>query len=700
MNLIQKGELVFVRLLLPLVLGIVAGLFLPPSFLLYHLTLGIAIILFCLLWLSVSFYNQFKLYLGRWKSGILVQFFVFIIGIVLSLSKSEKLIENHFANYKSQALVVIVNSEPKLGGDILRFVAKVKQGLNANKFSPQNGLIYIALKLEKGKSNFRYGDELLISGVNTEVEPPLNPYEFDYKKNLSYQGITHQAFIYKSQVRILSRRKENSIIGYALTLRKSMVHKYSQYIHNKEAGSVVSTLILGYKAELSRDVLNAYSKTGTMHVLSVSGMHVGIVFFILGKMLWFMGRTSKLRILRAIIIITLIWFYALITGFSPSVCRAALMLSMYVLGKAINRSSNSYNLVAISAFFLLLYNSYFLFDVGFQLSYLAVLGLIYFYPRIYNLFYVENWLGDKIWSYIALSLAAQLATFPLAMYYFHNFPVYFLISNLFIVLPVTGIMYLGIVFLFIPWDALLKPIGMLLEYGIDFMNKGLFYIEQLPLATYSSYFGFFYYLLIYLIIAGVILALQYKNKFLVYSSLAFISVFISYHSICSVLSFSNSGVTIYSLRKNTAFAFFDRGRAYVYSDLDSSDKTLAFSVHPAVQANASNSVYFQLNHLSPNNAVFTEGNFFKYKNWKMLIWNKDINEKLYSKRIMVDALILSGNPKVKLEDLLKVVGFKMLFIDGSNPDYKIRQWTSAAGKMSINFYVLKKNPAYTIPLDY
>jgi competence protein ComEC len=293
------------------------------------------------------------------------------------------------------------------------------------------------------------------------TSPPFNPHEFDYKSFLASRGIYQQLFTNDDQVKTLGRNKGNGFVQYALSLRQRMVEKYEHYIPDKEASAVASTLILGYKAELSSEVLSAYSQTGTTHVLSVSGMHVGLVFVVLNALLWFLNSTRKLRILRASIIILLIWAYALVTGFSPSVSRAALMLSFYVFGKALNRSSNSYNLVAISAVFLLIYNPFFLLDVGFQLSYLAVLGLIYFYPKFYHLLYVKNKLVDAVWSYVALSCAAQLATFPLAMFYFHQFPVYFLISNLFIVLPVTAIMYLGIAFLFIPWDVLLTPMGRL-----------------------------------------------------------------------------------------------------------------------------------------------------------------------------------------------------------------------------------------------
>jgi competence protein ComEC len=138
-----------------------------------------------------------------------------------------------------------------------------------------------------------------------------------------------------------------------------------------------------------------------------------------------MSSSKKLIVLRAIIIIAVIWFYALLTGFSPSVCRSALMLSFVVLGKAMNKNQNTYNLIAISAFFLLLYDPYYLFDVGFQLSYLAVIGLVYFHPIIFDVFYIKNKLLEPIWSYCALSIAAQLATFPLSIYYFHQFRNFF-----------------------------------------------------------------------------------------------------------------------------------------------------------------------------------------------------------------------------------------------------------------------------------
>jgi competence protein ComEC len=699
MKLIHKEELVFVRLLLPLVLGIVCAIALPSIAFAGKAALSIALVLLLAFWFCVTFYSEFKLYLHRRKVGMLVQLFVFFIGIALTLNKDQQQSDTHFSRFNDEALVVAIKSEPKQNGDILRFECAVKQGLQNEQFIPQSGNLLVALKRENLLHQYRYGDELLIPNLYKEIEPPYNPYEFDYKSFLANRGIFHQVFIDESQIGVLPVRHSNVVIEQALAFRKDLMKKFNRYIPDKEAASVASILILGYKAELSPQVLSAYSKTGTMHVLSVSGMHVGIVFIVLGRLLWFMDRSRNLRICRAVLIITIIWFYALVTGFSPSVCRAAVMLSFYVFGKAVNRSSNSYNLVAISAVFLLLYNPYFLLDIGFQLSYLAVLGLIYLYPKIYHLFYIKNWFADQIWSYTALSCAAQLATFPLAMYYFHQFPVYFLIGNLLIVIPVVVIMYAGILFLFIPWHEVLELLGLGLQYSINWMNKGLFYIEQLPYANFSSYHGAAYYLTIGLIMLGLCIAAQYRNKRILYASFVLLLLLASIQSYDSVVTGNKSAITFYTLRKNLAFGFTNGSKAWVYSDLDGDDNALNYSIRAAVQASASDYKFLNLKQKIKGNSLYSDKNFFMFNGWKMLIWDKEFDRTLPSKEVKVDVLLLSGRPKVVLKDILKVVKFDELVIDATNSNYHIKKWTDEASALSLNYRVLKKSPAYSINLN-
>ena len=693
--LIYKEELIFVRLLLPLLGGIIGGANLP-GMASYSVLVYLSVIVLLLFIGCVIFYKPWKLYFSRWKAGLLVQIFVFLVGLISAFQRPKPDHPKYFTSFKSEALAILIQSEPKTTGDFTRFEAEVKQSLNGTDFSLLNGKLLVTLK-STGGHKYCYGEELLIPAIVQEVEPPYNPYQFNYKKYLANRGIYHQTFVHQDQIQVINAHRGNPVVQYALSLREGLVLKFNRYISNKEAASVASTLILGYKAELSPEVLSAYSKTGTMHVLSVSGMHVGIVFIILNALLWFLNRNRRLRIVRALLIICLIWFYALLTGFSPSVCRAAVMLSFYVFGKAINRSSNSYNLVAISAVFLLLYNPYFLFDVGFQLSYLAVLGLIYFYPIIYHTIYVKSWIGDKIWSYAALSCAAQLATFPIGMYYFHQFPVYFLLSNLLIVIPVILIMYLGILFLFVPWEALLKLIGTVLEKSIVLMNDVLFYLEKLPLASLANYRdSILYYIAIYFIILTLIWALCYRSKAMLYAALATIFLFVGYESVDSIIDQNRKSIVFYSLKKHVAFGFFSAGTGWIYSDLDNEDKSLTFSAASAIESNASQVFYHKLADKRNDGLMHSDGNFFIFDKWRILRWGKENNYKSFSKPINVDVLLLSGGPKVEVRDLMKYVKFDLLLIDGTNPNYKITNWVTEASKLSLNYRVLKSNPAYTI----
>src|SRR6202012_1473403 len=308
----------------------------------------------------------------------------------------------------------------------------------------------------------------------TTVNQPFNPAEFNYKRYLANQNIHYQEFLFPGQYRAFGKGGGNALISQSLQLRQYFVAKLKRNMRDTNAIAVASTLILGYKADLSNDVLQAYSKTGTIHVLSVSGAHVAIIYILLTLVLGFLDRFSYGKLLKAVIIITLIWYYSMVSGFSPAVCRAAVMISMVIIGKTFVRYINTLNILAISAFMLLLYDPFFITDVGFQLSYLAVFGLIIFQPIVYKWLTFKNKWADKLWGLCSVSIAAQVITFPLSAFYFHQFPIYFLISNLLIVIPTEIIMISGIAYLLLPQVPYLsKAIAFVLEWSILIMNKFL-----------------------------------------------------------------------------------------------------------------------------------------------------------------------------------------------------------------------------------
>jgi len=689
-----KGKIPFVRLLLALLPGIILAK-------VFHFSLLITTVLVLvgagLTILTVIFYRILNLYKFQWIPGITIHLLMSFLGLHLSIINDPRNSGQHFADLEKDALIISVINEPRLLNGTVRFEGQVKYVLFKNERKSASGYLLVAFKVDSVKNPpIVYGDLLLIPSNINAIQGPLNPGEFDYRKFLANKQVYHQIFTQPEYVHKLQSETGNSLISFALKLRKQAVGYFNRYILNPDAAAIASTLILGYRADLSTDIIEAYSKTGTMHVLSVSGMHVGLVFLVLNQLLKKLDRGKGFRYLKPTLIILLIWFYALITGFSPSVCRAAMMLSFYVLGKALNRSQNSYNLIAISAFLLLIYNPYFLFDVGFQLSYLAVLGLVYFHPKIYHLFHIKSRFIDQIWNYSALSVAAQLATFSLSIYYFHQFPVYFLISNLFIVLPVTLIMYLGFVFLLVPVPLISVYLGKVLNFLIQLVNSGLYEIENAPSSTINDLW--LSNLQLFTLTLGVLLifvAFQFRYKLALYGSLASLFVFALTIPLNTLIRSHRHELIFYSLKRNTGIGIIRGAKATLISDVDD-EKIFSYSIRPSLSSKGiTNLVQYK-----PGIKIdgYSHKNFHQFSGYRILNYDRSFNNKRFLHVPVVDAVLLSGNAAISLKKLQKMVRFKILIIDGNNPDYKVREWEAEAHSLKISYYTLKNNAAYVIPL--
>ena len=468
-------------------------------------------------------YKALQLYRYKGFIGAGFYFFMFVFGGLWSMMNNESRSENYYAGKRGQFLRIIIDEQPQLKNRILKFKAKVNfcyhdlQG--AGKLA--TGSLMVAIRTDSlNKLLLAYGNELIIPYKIKPVKSFETGSDFDYKSWLAAQNIYHQTFIRQNELVTISHHRGNPIIDYALKLRKNQVAYYRKIIRDNEAFAVATTLILGYRSDLDKQTLANYSRTGTIHALSVSGMHVGLVYLVLNWMLQFMNRKRGFESLKVVIITLAIWFYALLTGFSPSVLRSVIMLSVFIIARLLNRNTDSYNILAFAAFCLLIYDPFLIWNIGFQLSFLAVLGLIWIQPMIQNWWQPkQNW-GYKLWGVIAMSLSAQLITFPFSVYYFHQFPLYFLIGNLFILLPITLLMYLGIVILIFKIEAL-APV---FEWFIRFTNSGISLISKLPLASINDiHINQFELTVLCLGIGLFILACaQYKKKLLFASLICFV----------------------------------------------------------------------------------------------------------------------------------------------------------------------------------
>ncbi|SHM17924.1 competence protein ComEC [Mucilaginibacter sp. OK098] len=687
----HKGEIPFLILLLPFILGIGLAINLPAAANINWLVISFFFI--SLIFITLNFiYARLKLYKFRWTGGILITLILFLSGYISVIKNNELNNKYHFSKARAQYLIVKINNEPSLKNGWLRFTADVEETVNNGKKAQSSGTLILSLK--DNTSDLSYGDELLIPAKYNPVNQPFNPAEFNYKRYLANQNIYHQAFLFPKQYELLATGKGNAIIGYSLQLRQHLVEKLKRNMRDTNAIAVASTLILGYKADLSNDVLQAYSKTGTVHVLSVSGAHVAVIYILLAFALGFLNRFKYGKLLKAIIIILLIWYYSLLSGFSPAVCRAAVMISMVVIGKTYSRYINTLNILAISAFGLLLYNPLYIVDVGFQLSYLAVFGLIVFQPLVYNWLKFKNKWADKLWAACSVSIAAQVITFPLSAFYFHQFPVYFLVSNLFIIIPTMVIMYSGIIYLLLPQIPFVsKAAAFVLENSILVMNRFLTWIEHLPFASISKiWLTTAEYLLLYAIIISLFYFLYDKKSWLIKFSLVCILLLSISISLKRINAANTNNIAWLNLNKHKAIVFKNGNAAVVLTDLNDTDKTYRYSIQPYLDSTqVSNTRLLTLNQNIKTPWMVKNNGLVQFLNARMFLLNSQPEGDNLSPKLKTDYIYITNNPHASLTTVNNNFDYHLLIIDGSNSDAYLNRLKNEAENKKIKYKILKRN---------
>jgi len=330
------------------------------------------------------------------------------------------------------------------------------------------------------------GQVVAVKGSPQRVAPPNNPHEFDYAQFLSRQQIYHTHFVGKN-MEVIGEVNEMPINFFFVNLRHLIQQEMDRTISHPRARQIAQALLLGQKNNLDKEVSEAYSTAGAMHILAVSGLHVGIIygFFFLFFRPYKLGAYKRMVYLTVVIFV--IWTYAFLTGMSPSVMRSATMFTIVSLAQMRSSSPSIYNGLALSAVLLLLFDPNLIYAVGFQLSYAALTGILLFQPLLVNMWLPKNKIVNKGWEITTVGIAAQLATFPISAYYFHTFPTYFILSNLVAIPGAFFIMAIGIPFMILSlWPWIGEGLGLVLDYLIRILNGLIFFIHDLPSAKITS----------------------------------------------------------------------------------------------------------------------------------------------------------------------------------------------------------------------
>lgn len=501
-KLLNWREIPMVRLCAALILGIIAGAWLPGAGSWAVAAAGVAG-LAGMLFIGA----RRQAYEQRWIFGALLYLSLSALGYMLIEINDERNVDNHFSNRLLKENIVAAEVEQvQLRNERFRMTVKVGAiGRSAGELQPVRGRLMLYLPVTAESEKIGPGSHLVFSASITPMQAPLNPKAFDYARYQHYKNIHYQAFVGEDAWRLSDRPASFSLSKYTDRARRYCLAVLKKHLPTPNEFGAASPLILGYRDETPDALRDAYSATGATHVLAVSGLHVGIVQMVISFLLQFWGRKSgRHRIPKMLITILSVWAFALITGGAGSALRAATMFSFLTVGQAMRQSSNTYNTMAASLFLLLCINPLLLFDLGVQLSYLAVLGIVFFHPRIYRLWYIENKAGDYLWQLTALSLAATLTTLPLSLLYFHQFPVYFWLSGL-VAVPLSGFILGGGLLLFavqgIP--VLGFAVGKALYSLVWLMNAAIFLIQQLPGSRIS---GIWISVAVAVLLYGVIIA--------------------------------------------------------------------------------------------------------------------------------------------------------------------------------------------------
>ena len=375
------------------------------------------------------------------------------------------------------------------------------------------GKAILYLQKDSNSLSLKSGDKLIIYTTLSLPEKTGNPDEFDFGRHLLRNGICGTGYASAERWKRISGADGFSLMQLAQRCRLKLLDISRKMNIDGNEFAIISALTLGYTDAISPELRDSFSVTGASHILSVSGLHVGIIYVMLGLMLGFLDKWKRTRKIKWIAVILFLWFYAFVTGLSPSVSRSVFMFSLFALAKITERQSSVYNNIFLSAFVLLIINPMWLFNVGFQLSYSALLSILYFQPKIAKWLVFKNRILTYCWELTSVSIAAQLGAAPLCLYYFHQFPNYFLLSN-FVGVPLSGIIIcLNLALLITNSIPMIGSIvSWLLVTTTKLMYGGLKIIENLPFVTTNIWIDSVQLILIYASVFAVGL-LMYKIKY-------------------------------------------------------------------------------------------------------------------------------------------------------------------------------------------
>ncbi len=503
---------------------------------------------------------------------------IVFLGIGLYNLKLPRFQTDHFSHFLSaEEQILLVGVEEVKGSRLSGTVLQVDQQMRTR------GRIVIHVKNAGSLDHGLIHDIIAIRGRASRIQAPRNPASFDFAKFYRTKHIHLQCFIEEDQWQVIRPDGHRTRLNWFSKTRMQAKSLLQKHVEDKHAFALLSALLLGDKRSLDDEIKSAYADTGSMHVLAVSGLHVGILFLILSFGFRFLPVLSPTgRLIKTALICLGIWSFAMLSGASNSVLRAATMFTFFAVGGLLGRGQYSINTLAAVAFILLMIDPLSLFDVGFQLSFSAVAGIILLQGEIEKLWNPPYNLFKSGWKLISLSFAAQLFTFPLVIYYFHQFPIYFWLSGIVVVPAAFVLLTCGFIFFAVHWIPFLGALAGFVLGGIaQFTNKIIFLIQKLPYVEVQGLWPDNTQLLLTaMVIMAITMFLKSKRGRYLFYSLSILLLLLLYNAIVERKVSNQSQLVIYYI-PNQSYGELLKGRnVFRLKDSGLSERNQLFVVNP------------------------------------------------------------------------------------------------------------------------
>jgi competence protein ComEC len=565
--------------------------------------------------------------------------------------------------------------------------------INDGKATTVSGRAMITFsRKNSARPELSVGEHILVNARPSVIAENSNPGGFNYRKFLAEKGIHYQFFLKKNDWVRVDNLRSDKLNAEIFALRDAILNVLRKFIKDSTACGLAEALLVGYRNDVDNSVLQAYSNTGVVHVIAISGLHLGLIYLILMKLTSILIRNKAKKFIQPILVIGALWVFTLLSGASASVVRSAVMFTVLALGNLIGRKSSGINTLASSAFILLCFHPAWIKDIGFQLSYSAVASILLFHKKITNLYIFTNPIAFKLWEMISLTLAAQILTAPLLLLYFHQFPLLFLFTNL-VAVPLSSLILAAELLLCVisPFTTIATETGNLTDFLIDKMNAYVLLMDRIPHSTIQSVnINIAQTILIYIaiFIAGLPVIIKRKPKLM--AMMMIMVLFSLARLIVSWQSHRQQKFMVLNMRENSAMGWLG-GTSAVYfhskNVVDNEKKILKMFSDINIHYHVKKMKRLQFE--DGQNLIITIAGFRIIR----LTGNSGPHN---IHPVPADIVILSHNYRGKLSEFTAESRCRIVIADATNNLWKIQEWKKQAEQLHLRFHSVPEQGAFLL----